>query len=124
IQKTESEALIEQFNHRYILELNPLISKILALKKKIFNKLKKYGVIDDTYENLKKEFNQKNKEYLKEKEVVIPQLSMEQSIDLKQMYREAVKLCHPDSPSSIYKDKKEAAHIFSSLTDAFKRNDI
>lgn len=124
IKKSESEALIEQFNHRYILELNPLITKLLALKKKIFNKLKKYGVIDDTYENLKKEFNQKNKEYLKEKEIVIPDLSMEESSDLKQMYREAVKLCHPDSPSCIYKDKKVAASVFTSLTDAFKRNDL
>ena len=124
IEKTEIEAQIEQFNHRYIIELNPLISKILALKKKIYKKLKKYGIVDDTYEKIEEEFNQKNKEYQEELEIEIPELNKEDSTDLKKMHREAVKLCHPDSPSCIYKDKEEAGKVFGELTNAVKSNDI
>lgn len=124
IEKTEIEAQIEQFNHRYIIELNPLISKILALKKKIYEKLKKHGIVDDTYEKIEEEFNQKNKEYQEELEIEIPELNKEDSTDLKKMHREAVKLCHPDSPSCIYKDKEEAGKVFGELTNAVKSNDI
>ncbi|WP_055448535.1 phospholipase D-like domain-containing protein [Lacinutrix mariniflava] len=124
IEKTEIEAQIEQFNHRYIIELNPLISKILALKKKIYEKLKKHGIVDDTFEKIEEEFNQTNKEYQEELEIEIPELNKVDSADLKKMHREAVKLCHPDSPSCIYEDKAEAARVFSELTNAVKVNDI
>ena len=124
IEKTEIEAQIEQFNHRYIIELNPLISKILALKKKIYEKLKKHGIVDETFEKLEEEFKQKNKEYQEELEIEIPELSDEDTADIKKMHREAVKLCHPDSPSCIYEDKEEAAKVFGELTNAVKVNDI
>ncbi len=124
IQKTETETIIEQFNHRYIIELNPLISKILALKKKIYEKLKKHGIIDDTYEKIEEEFNQKNKEYQEEIKNKIPELNDEDLADIKKMHRESVKLCHPDSPSCIYEDKVEAAKVFGELTNAVKVNDI
>lgn len=124
IEKTENEAQIEQFNHRYILELNPLISKILALKKKIYEKLKKHGIADDTFEKLEEEFKQKNQEYQYELKIDIPELSDEDSENIKIMYREAVKLCHPDSPSCIYEDKSVGAKVFGELTNAVKANDI
>ena len=124
IEKTEIEAQIEQFNHKYIIQLNPLISKILALKKKIYEKLKKHGIVDDTFEKLEEEFNQKNKEYQEEVENEIPELNREDTDDIKRMHREAVKLCHPDSHSCIYDDKVEAAKVFDELTKAFKTNNI
>lgn len=124
IEKTEIEAQIEQFNHRYIIELNPLISKILALKKKIYEKLKKHGIVDDTFEKIEEEFNQKNKQYQEELEIEIPKLNKDDEVDIKKMHREAVKLCHPDSYSCIYEDKEEAARVFSELTNAVKVNDI
>ena len=124
IKKTETEAEIEQFNHRYIIELNPLISKILALKKKIYEKLKKHGIDDDTFKKIEEEFNQKNKEYQEELKVEIPELNDEETADIKKMHREAVKLCHPDSSSCIYEDKEEASKIFNELTNAVKTNNI
>jgi hypothetical protein len=124
IEKTEIETQIEQFNHRYIIELNPLISKILALKKKIYEKLKKHGIVDNSFETIEEEFNQKNEEYQEEIKIIIPELSNEDTADIKKMHREAVKLCHPDSPSCIYKDKAEAAKIFGELVNAVKANDI
>jgi len=124
IQKTEVESVIEQFNHRYIIELNPLIAKVIALKKKIYEKLKKHGIFDETFEKLEEEFNQKNKEYQEEIEIEIPELNDEESADIKKMHREAVKLCHPDSLNCIYEDKIEAANVFSELTNAVKVNDL
>lgn len=124
IEKTEIEAQIEQFNHRYIIELNPLISRILALKKKIYEKLKKHGIVDDTFEKIDEEFNQKNKQYQEELDIKIPELNKDDAVDIKKMHREAVKLCHPDSYSCIYEDKEEAARIFDELTNAVKLNDI
>ncbi|CAL2080244.1 conserved hypothetical protein [Tenacibaculum dicentrarchi] len=124
IEKTEIEARIVQFNHRYIIELNPLISKIIALKKKIYEKFKKHGIVDDTYKKIEEEFNQKNREYQEELEIEIPELNNNDVIDIKKMHREAVKLCHPDSSNCIYEDKNEAARIFNELTNAVKVNDI
>jgi hypothetical protein len=124
IKKTETEAETEQFNHRYIIELNPLISKILALKKKIYEKLKKHGIDDDTFKKIEEEFNQKNKEYQEELKVEIPELNDEETADIKKMHREAVKLCHPDSSSCIYEDKEKASKIFNELTNAVKTNNI
>jgi hypothetical protein len=123
-EKVEKEALVEQFNHRYILELNPLISKILELKKKIYKKLKKHGITDDTYERIEEEFRRNNEEYEIEKKVEIPNLNEDDSKTLKQLYKEASKLCHPDSLECIYENKGEAAQVFAELSNAYKVNDL
>ena len=124
IERIEIEAIIEQFNHRYIIELNPFISKILELKKKIYDKLKKHGVIDDKYEKIEEEFRINNKEYLKEIEIEIPNLNEEDTANIKKLYREAVKFCHPDSTDCIYTDKREAEIAFNELSKAYKENDL
>lgn len=124
IQKVETEALIEQFNHRYIIELNPIIGKILALKKKIYEKLHKHGIEDDTYHKMDQEFQRNNQEYQEELKIEIPDLNQEDSQSLKEMYREGSKLCHPDSPTCVIEDKNKAAETFDQLTKAYKLKDI
>lgn len=124
IQKVETEALIEQFNHRYIIELNPIIGKILALKKKIYEKLHKHGIEDDTYHKMDQEFQRNNQEYQEELKIEIPDLNQEDSQSLKEMYREGSKLCHPDSPTCVIEDKNKAAKTFDQLTKAYKLKDI
>jgi hypothetical protein len=124
IQKVETEALIEQFNHRYIIELNPIIGKILALKKKIYEKLHKHGIEDDTYHKMDEEFQRNNEEYLEELKIEIPDLNEGDTQTLREMYREGSKLCHPDSPKCVMKNKDKAAEIFDHLTKAYKLKDI
>jgi len=124
IQKVETEALIEQFNHRYIIELNPIIGKILALKKKIYEKLHKHGIEDDTYHKMDEEFQRNNQEYQEELKIEIPDLNQEDTQSLKEMYREGSKLCHPDSPACVIEDKNKAAETFDQLTKAYKLKDI
>jgi hypothetical protein len=124
IEKGETEALIEQFNHRYIIELNPLIGKILKLKKKIYDRLKKHGIEDDHYNTMEEEFRKNNEDYLNQCKITIPDLSEDEHLNLKEMYREGSKYCHPDSSNCIYKDHKKASEIFDQLTKAYKLKDI
>jgi phosphatidylserine/phosphatidylglycerophosphate/cardiolipin synthase-like enzyme len=124
IEKVEAEKIIDQFIHRYRIELNPLIGKILLLKKKIYEKLKKRGVEDKFYEELENEFRQKNEEYEHEVSRDIPELTKDEYASIKDMYRDASKYCHPDSSNCIFQDKSEANTIFSQLSDAYKNNDI
>jgi hypothetical protein len=124
IQKVEIEALIEQFNHRYIIELNPIIGKILALKKKIYEKLYKHGIEDNTYHKIDEQFQRNNQEYQEEIKIEIPDLNEEDTHSLKDLYREGSKLCHPDSPACVIEEKQKAAEIFHQLTRAYKLKDL
>lgn len=123
-EKMQMESDLEQFMHRYVIELNPIILKILELKKKLYLKLMKYGIHDSTYEELEEEFRQKNEEFQKEVKVKIIDLNNDELKTIKQMHREGVSLCHPDSPHCIYEDKGEANRMFDQLTKAYKTNDI
>jgi hypothetical protein len=124
IEKGETEALIEQFNHRYIIELNPLIGKILKLKKKIYDSLKKHGIDDNRYNTMEGEFRKNNEDYLNQCKIIIPDLSVDEHLNLKEMYREGSKYCHPDSSNCIYKDHEKASEIFDQLTKAYKLKDV
>lgn len=124
VEKAQVESELEQFIHRYIIELNPQILKILELKKKIYHKLRKYGVIDETYEELDKEFNEAQETLEEEAEIIFPNLSEDELKTIKQLHREGVSMCHPDSPGCIYDNKIEASGIFDQLTKAYKANDI
>ncbi|CAM3006999.1 phospholipase D-like domain-containing protein [Flavobacterium frigoris] len=124
IQKVETEALIEQFNHRYIIELNPIIGKILALKKKIYEKLHKHGIEDDTYHKMDEEFQRNNEEYQEEIKIEIPDLKEDENQILRELYREGSKLCHPDSPRCVIENENKAAETFDQLTKAYKLKDL
>ncbi|ALM22009.1 hypothetical protein AAT17_12595 [Nonlabens sp. MIC269] len=124
IKKADVERILEQFNHRYILELNPLISKILQLKRKIYKKLERFGFIDENFKNVDEAFHQTNEDYAREKEINIPDLNETDTRSIKELYREASKYCHPDSLKCVIEDKDEASVAFTALTEAYKSNDI
>ncbi len=123
-ERAEVEGLVVRYNHRFRVELNPILLKILELKKKIYEKLKKYGIDDPTYADLDEEFKKVNEEYEAERNVVVADLNEEDQKDIKAMYREAATLCHPDSAKCVLSNKKEAAEVFSKLSQAYKANDI
>jgi hypothetical protein len=123
-ERAEVEGLVDRYNHRFRVELNPILLKILELKKKIYEKLKKYGIDDPTYADLDEEFKKVNEEYEAERMVVVADLSEEDLKDIKAMYREAATLCHPDSSKCVFSDKKEAGEVFGRLSQAYKANDI
>lgn len=120
IEKTEIEEQVDHFNRRYILELNPLIASIIQLKKKIYEKLKKHGIVNEEFEKLKDEYEKVQEELQKEEEKDVPNLSEADQVDMKKKYHEASTLCHPDSPKCVIKDKKAAEDLFSALSQAYK----
>lgn len=124
VKKADVERLLEQFNHRYILELNPLISKILQLKRKIYKKLERFGYVDENFEKVDQEFHRTNEEYAREKEIELPELDEDDTKDIKELYRNASKYCHPDSLKCVFDNKVKASEAFTALTNAYKSNDL
>lgn len=123
-EKVEIENQIGDFNHRYTIELFPWVSRILALKKKINEKLKKRGVKSSEFEEAERQYEEAIAEFNEESEKDIPDLDLNEKEELKKLYREAVKYCHPDSSERKIEDIKEASRIFSDLTDAYHNKDL
>lgn len=124
IEKNDIEALIDSFNRRYILELNPIIASIIEIKKKIFIKLKKLGIIDESFEDLNSKYENLKDELNAETKRDIPDLSKSAAEELKRIYHEASQLCHPDSGKCIFENKMKAQEMFSILSQAYKNRDL
>lgn len=123
-EKVDLENLVEDFNHRYTIELFPLIIKILALKKKINEKLKKRNVHSSEFEEAERQYQEAVAELDEELENIIPELNENDVDELKKLHREAAKYCHPDSSERKIEDVKEAEKVFSELTEAYHRKDL
>lgn len=123
-EKIELENKLDAFNHRYTIELHPLTIKILAIKKKINEKLKKRNVYSKEFEEAERLYKEAVAELEEELENFIPELTEDESLELKKLHREAVKYCHPDSSECKIIDTKEAERIFNDLTDAYHRKDL
>lgn len=121
LEKTNCEEVIETFNRRYILELNPILSIILELKKKIYEKM---NFLDEEFEELKDQYQRVNEELEQEIEKDVPELTDVEKQDIKKMYHEASTLCHPDSAKCVIEDKGKAQELFSVLSTAYKEKDI
>jgi len=117
--KAEIEKRIYDFELMYNLELGNLLLELLDLKRlKIRN--------DKTSE---KDINAANDKYTKFEEAFndskgVNQLEIgdEEKIILKEKYRKASKLCHPDLISEEY--RSEAEEIFKELQNAYELNDL
>ncbi|PIV67395.1 MAG: molecular chaperone DnaJ [Nitrospirae bacterium CG_4_10_14_3_um_filter_44_29] len=122
-ERTELEKTIRDFHIQHNKELGEILSKILKLRKE---KLKKEAAKDKDKETEYKEAEKDYEDYKKSiediKDEKIIALSDEEKGELKRMYRQASKLCHPDMVSDELKDKAQC--IFNELTTAYERNDI
>lgn len=115
IEKSEIEKLIHDFNLKYNIELGDIILQILKLKRdRASTKIERedserdYDNFQRSYEGIKKEEAQ----YLNESDQKL----------LKELYRKASKLCHPDVVSDEF---KEFAHkIFMELKIAYEKNNL
>lgn len=114
-EKSELDKLIHEFNVRHNQELGQLIIKILQ-----FRKERSKGTSE--YQEAEKDYNDYYYNYSNSKDEKIPELTDEQKKILKEKYRKASKLCHPDI---VDQDQQEAAHkIFIDLREAYERNDL
>lgn len=121
-EKSTIEKIISDFVHSYTIAFGELILKILKLKKE---KLKKEGRRGRTeeFEKAEEEFNTFNEQYKQEKKNDIKDLSDEEKDELKQKYRKAVLLCHPDKFTDE-KQKEKAHKIFVQLQEAYSKNNL
>ena len=114
-EKVDLEKLIHDFGVRHNNELGELILKILR-----FRKSKEKGTPKEA--EAEKDFNDYSKEYEISKNEKINELTEDEQKELKQKYRKASKLCHPDVVSE---DQKELADkLFAELNAAYARNDL
>ena len=114
-EKAEIEKLIHDFGVRHNNELGELILRILR-----FRKSQAKGTSKEA--EAEKDFNDYNKEYEISKNEKLNELTEDEEKEIKQKYRKASKLCHPDVVSE---DQKELADkIFTELNAAYERNDL
>jgi DnaJ domain len=114
-EKADLEKLIYEFGVRHNNELGELILKILRFRQK-----KAKGTPQEA--EAEKDYNEYNKEYEITKDEKINELTEEEQKDLKQKYRKASKLCHPDVVSE--EQKELADKLFAELNAAYERNDL
>lgn len=114
-EKADLEKLIHEFGIRHNKELGELILKILHNQKE-----KAKGTPKES--EAEKDYNEYNQQYKITKDEKIIQLTDDEQKELKQKYRKASKLCHPDVVSEDQKNMADA--LFSELNDAYERNDL
>lgn len=107
------ENLIEEFNHKYILYLGDILEEILEIKAK----KEENSSAKTEFKNFKEEFKKEQKREFEKKT-----LTQDEEQNLKKMYREASKLCHPDLVADEL--KRDAEEIFKELNEAKSNNDI
>ena len=115
-EKADLEKLIHEFGVRHNKELGEIIIKILRHRKESPKNTpeeqkdaeKDYEEYHEQYENIKKES--------------IANLNEDELKELKDKYRKASKLCHPDVVSD--EQKELATKIFAELSTAYEKNDL
>jgi len=113
-EQTELERLIHQFQIRHAQELGPLILRLLVLRKEKAKTEAERAEAENDYQEYQKD-------YQRQKDEVVHVLNEEEKSELKQLYREGSKLCHPDAVQAEHQD--EAAKWFIALKDAYEHND-
>jgi hypothetical protein len=122
-EKVELEKLLHDFEIRHNRELGDLLLKILKLRKEKYqNEAKKDPKIESEFQEAEKDYNEYQKSYDVLKQEDIKEISEDQRKELKKLYRNASKLCHPDAVAEKY--KKDAEFIFKELNNAYSANDI
>jgi curved DNA-binding protein CbpA len=115
-QKADIGLTISAFNIRYFAEVGELLDRLFELK--ISHNLQDANEgesLKNEYREFKQSFENAQNDYL-------PQLDETSESELKKLYREACKLCHPDIVSSGQHDKAE--EIFKELNTAYQSKNI
>ncbi len=122
-EKKDIEKIIHDFLYKYNIKLGPFIGEILKIKQK---SLKKEAEKDESkrekYEEVKKDYEEYKQTYKEAKKDKLIELTNEEKGELKNKYRQASKLCHPDVVEESVID--EAEKVFKILNEAYKQNDL
>lgn len=125
-EKTDLEKLIRTFQIRYDQELGVLILEILAKRRAKAQKEAKENPADAEKQarqaETEEDYQQYQQNYQQSKQKKLAVLSQSESQNLKKMYRQASKLCHPDIVAEEF--KAEAEEVFIHLDKAYKEQDL
>jgi hypothetical protein len=107
-EKAEIEKLLYEFNIRHDKELGELIVKILKLRKEKLNEEAKHDKSkEQEAKEAEQDYQQYKQNYQENAQKVITAISEEEKKELKDKYRSATKLCHPDVVNECYKEQAE-----------------
>jgi len=126
-EKNEITYKIENFNNQYNLYLGEIIEKVLKIKEEFYYKQFQNSQNEDDYqeyEQIKESYEEfhNNYEDIVEKEKNKGTISNDDLKELKKIFRQTVKLCHPDIVEEHLKSK--ANTIMQELNSAYARLDI
>ncbi len=114
-EKADIEKMIHEFGVRHNNELGELLLKILSFRRRKAKGTPKQAEAE-------KDFDDYSQEYEISKNEKIAMLTDEEQKEIKQKYRKASKLCHPDVVSE--EQKELADKLFAELNEAYERNDL
>jgi len=114
----ELEQLVNEFIVRHTKELGSLLLELLEIRK-----------LNAKTEKDKEEAEKDEKSYREgyeaKKDIVIPEIGIEEKKILSKLFREASFLCHPDKFVHESAEKqKQAEELFKELVNAYKNNNI
>lgn len=114
-EKADLEKLIHEFGIRHNKELGELLIKLLQYRKENTKGTPQQQEAEDDY-------NTYHQEYEATKNEKVATLTDEEQKELKDKYRKASKLCHPDVVSE--EQKELATKLFAELSAAYEKSDI
>jgi hypothetical protein len=122
-EKAEIEKWLYAFNIRYNQELGELVLKILELRKeRLQEEAQKDPSKAKDAQEAEADYQEFNQSFKESKKHHINDLDEEQEAELKQKYRKASKLCHPDVVSE--EQAELAKEVFQRLKNAYEVNDL
>ena len=95
-----------------------LVEKVLNLRKQIFDK----NPANKEYAQSAEEYIKFTREYAKAIKIERFELKENDKKELKKLYKQSVKLCHPDIVANEV--KKQAHEIMQELNNAYSKNDL
>ena len=122
-KKSERERQLNVFHIRYQKELGDLISKLLYLRKEHLREETESDTSRQAeYEEAQNDYEEHQQVFDEIKSKELPELNEEDLDDLKKCFREAAKLCHPDTAAEEIREK--SADWFRKLTEAHQNHDL
>ncbi len=125
-EKADIEKQIQEFSRLHTVYLGEIILQILEIKRKIAAQEAKENPKNEEkqqkYEDTHKQYEKYKQGYEQQKKKNIADLSEVLKDELKQLYRKASKLCHPDIVAT--ENKEKATQLFQELQEAYQNNDV
>jgi hypothetical protein len=122
-ERVDIEKQIHQYEIRYNKELGELIKKILQKKKEILKQKAEFNPNKQSeYQQAEKDYSDFESSYEEIKKIKEIILTEDEQIEIKEKFKKACKLCHPDKVSD--ECKEDAQRIFIELKEAYDNNNL